>query len=336
MQDNKAIFLDRDDTLIEDPGYINHPDQVKLLDGVAEALRELKEMGYKLVVASNQSGVARGIVTEEALGEIHDRLKQLLVEKGVFLDKIYYCPYHPDGAIPKYRKESEWRKPNPGMLLAAADEMDIDLGQSWSIGNSSRDVEAGSRAGCKTILIEHYPHPKLSEPGEPVPDCRAVNIKEAVNIIKRYNRCSGETATEVEPDPIHQTEPESATESAEPVSESAEPILQAVEEPSQPEDTSPETVPCEQESSTDNSIQLLNAILKQLKTMQRTEMFSGEFSITRLMAGIVQIAALFCLLVTVWFLMSPTRQDNLVFTTLGFAAVLQMMALTFYIMQGRK
>lgn len=76
MQDNKAIFLDRDDTLIEDPGYINHPDQVKLLDGVAEALRELKEMGYKLVVASNQSGVARGIVTEEALGEIHDRLKQ--------------------------------------------------------------------------------------------------------------------------------------------------------------------------------------------------------------------------------------------------------------------
>ena len=138
---DKAIFFDRDDTLIEDPGYINHPDQVKLLDGVAEALIELKALGYKLIVASNQSAVARGIITEEMLGEIHDRLKQLLSEKGAFLDGIYYCPYHPDGIIQRYRKESDLRKPNPGMLLVAADEMDIDLSQSWMIGNSSRDIE---------------------------------------------------------------------------------------------------------------------------------------------------------------------------------------------------
>ncbi|OHB54074.1 MAG: hypothetical protein A2173_08580, partial [Planctomycetes bacterium RBG_13_44_8b] len=140
---NKAIFLDRDNTLIEDPGYINHPDQVKLLDGVTEAIIELRDLGYKLVVASNQSAVARGIVTEKVINDIHDRLKQLLAEKGAFLDQIYYCPYHPDGVVRKYCKESNMRKPNPGMLLTAAEEMDIDLSRSWMIGDSTSDIEAG-------------------------------------------------------------------------------------------------------------------------------------------------------------------------------------------------
>ncbi|KPK36543.1 MAG: hypothetical protein AMJ65_16050, partial [Phycisphaerae bacterium SG8_4] len=147
---DKAVFLDRDDTLIEDPGYIDNPDQVKLLDGAAEALIELKNLGYKLVVVTNQSAVARGIITEKVLAEIHERMRQLLAEKNAYLDEIYYCPYHPEGVVPKYRKESNYRKPNPGMLLEAADDMNIDLGDSWCIGNSSSDVEAGSHAGCKT------------------------------------------------------------------------------------------------------------------------------------------------------------------------------------------
>ena len=192
---NKAIFLDRDNTLIENPGYISNPDQVKLLDGVAEALIEFGAMGYKLIVVSNQSGVARGIVTEKVLGEIHKRLEQLLAEKGVYLDRIYYCPYHPDGVIPKYRKESDWRKPNPGMLLAATEELDINLGQSWVIGNSSRDIEAGLRAGCKTILINHSSHYKQPRPGEPKPDYKSVNMKETVNIIKKHHRSSRTTGT---------------------------------------------------------------------------------------------------------------------------------------------
>jgi len=395
---NKAIFLDRDDTLIEDPGYINHPDQVKLLDGVAEALRELKEMGYKLVVVSNQSAVARGIVTEEVLDEIHNRLKQMLAEKGAFLDQIYYCPYHPDGVIPKYRKESNWRKPNPGMLVAAAEEMDIDLGQSWSIGDSRLDVEAGSRAGCKTILIDHSPYPKQPGQGEVAADYRAVNIKEAVNIIKRYHRSSGEMVSKVEASSMYQSEPVSkklsqdtechsesfaaledksdtrpadksceeslisagqtlrpdlvgtqgdsfeivsktdktVLQADEAVLQTDEPVLQVVEEPSEPELIEPQTGPYEEEPPADKTVELLGAILGQLKSMQRANMFSGEFSITRLMAGVVQIAVLFCLLITIWFLMSPTRQDNSVLIALGFAAVLQMMALTLYIMQGRK
>ena len=302
---NKAIFLDRDGTLIEDPGYINHPDQVKLLDGVAEALIELKGMGYKLIVASNQSGVARGIVTEKVLGEIHNRLNQLLTENGTRLDGIYYCPYHPDGAVSKYRKDSDLRKPNPGMLLAAADEMDIDLGRSWAIGNSGRDVEAGLRAGCKTIRIDVPSHNKQPEFGEPNPDFKAVNMKEAVNIIKKYHRSSGEHPTQAQPAQTAKPQPELQTDTP------------------------------EQNTSSERLERFLSTILEQLKNMQRADMF-GEFSIMRLIAGVVQIIVLFCLLISIWFLMSPTRQDNAVLISLGFAIVLQMMALTFYIMHGRK
>ena len=320
---NKAIFLDRDDTLIEDPGYINHPDQVKLLDGVAEALIELKRMEYKLIVVSNQSAVAHGIVTEKVIGEIHNRLKQLLAEKGAFLDQIYYCPYHPDGAIGKYRKESDCRKPNPGMLLAAADEMDIDLSQSWSIGNSARDVEAGLRAGCKTILINRSSHHKQSEPSLLLagtnPHYKSVNIKEAVNIIKKHHRSSGKPADQIQSAPTGQTQPP----------------LQAVEQPHGSEPAEPGQVPSDQNAAGKRTEQLLSSILEQLKSVQRANMF-GEFSIMRLMAGIMQIIVLFCLLITIWFLMSPTRQDNLVFIALGFAILFQLMSLTFYIMQGRK
>ncbi len=316
---NRAIFLDRDDTLIEDTGYINDPDQVKLLDGAAEALIELKAMGYKLVVVTNQSAVARGIVTEKVLAEIHERLRQLLAEKNASLDDIYYCPYHPEGVVPKYRKESNYRKPNPGMLLEAADDMNIELGESWCIGNSSSDVEAGSQAGCKTVLIDTPSHQREAgspiSPAEVNPDYKAVNIKEAVNIIKKHLRSAVDEKPEAREAAENQLEP--APEPTRQVSEVAEPS------------------PPERHIPTATTDELLGDILAQLKNTQREEMFH-EFSVMRLMAGVVQVIVLFCLLVTVWFLMSPNRQDNLVFMSLGFAIVLQLMALTFYTMHGRK
>lgn len=369
----KAIFLDRDDTLIEDPGYINDPEQVKLLDGVPEALIQLKTLGYKLIVVTNQSAVAHGIVTEKVLGEIHERLKQLLADKNAFLDRIYYCPYHPEGVVPKYCKESNSRKPSPGMLLKAADEMDIDLSQSWCVGNSSRDIEAGLRAGCKTILIDmppsHQRQPASSlSPAGVNPDYKAVNIKEAVNIVKKYLRSSDEEQKQARPIPTSPNEPapqaaeqvSEVTESPErieaqqPAPELQEPEIQPAEakiEPAEPHTplTELQTKPAEAKSKpakpqtrlpkrdipADKAEELLSSILGQLKSMQRAEMF-GEFSVMRLMAGIVQIVVLFCLLVTVWFLMSPERQDNSVFIALGFAIVFQLMTLTFYIMQGKK
>ena len=369
----KAIFLDRDDTLIEDPGYINTPDQVRLLDGVPEALNQLKNLGYKLVVVTNQSAVAHGIVTEKVLGEIHDRLKQLLVERNANLDRIYYCPYHPEGVVPKYRKESNSRKPGPGMLLKAADEMDIDLKQSWCVGNSSRDIEAGLRAGCKTILIDmppahqRQPASSLSLAGVN-PDYRAVNIKEAVNIVKKYLRSSAEQQKQAQSIPAGQTEPvPHAAEEASEIAESPEPIetqetaaeiqeseIKSAESKTKPPEphatvTEPQAKPDETKSRpaeqkarppkrevpADRTEELLSTILGQLKSMQRAEMF-GEFSVMRLLAGIMQIIVLFCLLVTVWFLMSPDRQDNPVFIALGFAVVFQLMTLTFYIMQGKR
>jgi len=419
---DKAIFLDRDGTIIDDPGYLSHPEQVNLLDGAAEALVELRAMGYKLVIVSNQSGIARGIVSEEDLEAIHDRLRQLLAEKGAYLDQIYYCPYHPDGVVSKYRKESDWRKPNPGMLLAASEEMGIDLSQSWSIGDSSRDVEAGLRAGCKTILISRYTRGKSAyvEPDNPKPDYKSVNMKEAVNIIKQYHRSSNGVRVKTQPEMETESKPELENETkAEPEAESKrglgakskpasklkakskkkkklkrksflksepepapEPESETIPEPEarpEPELESeptpePETIPdakpvaklvsepeskpateskfklalksikqqkwlqpkpVEQEEAPVGTEQMLKSILGQLKSMQRADMF-GEFSIMRLMAGVVQILVLFCLLVTVWFLMRPAREDNMILISLGFAMVLQMMSLTFYIMQGRK
>lgn len=383
---DKAIFLDRDDTLIEDPGYINSPDQVKLLDGVAEALIELKTLGYKLVIVTNQSAVARGIVTEKVLGEIHDRLKQILAEKNAFLDGIYYCPFHPEGVVPKYRKESDCRKPNPGMLHKAAAELDIDLRQSWCIGNSGRDVEAGRRAGCRTILIDKPAHHKGAASALAIAavaaDHRAVNIKEAVNIIKKHLRsfvrpqvqappaAEAVSAPQADEEVVEAAEPASQVEQFEPEPEIQKPQIQPAEAEPEPEPQPPaaevEAPPAEQErphlaepqarprpaeprarriefkaeptepeTAADTTRELLNSILGQLKTMQREEMF-GEFSVMRLIAGVVQIIVFFCLLVTLWLLMSPQRQDNSILIALGFAAVFQLMALTFYVMHGRK
>ncbi|MHC4259727.1 MAG: D-glycero-alpha-D-manno-heptose-1,7-bisphosphate 7-phosphatase [Planctomycetota bacterium] len=316
---NKAIFLDRDGTLIQDPGYLSDPDQVKLLGGVAEALVEFKALGYQLIVVSNQSAVARGIVTEKVLGQIHNRLRQLLAEKGAYLDQIYYCPYHPDGVIPKYRKEDGRRKPNPGMLLLAADEMDIDLSQSWIIGNSSRDVDAGLRAGCKTILLDSPTHDKVIEPGQAKPDYRAVNMKEAINIIKKHHRSSPKSNHQVTPVPVPQNE-------AAPQPSEHEPQQQPAVEQIEPEQKDPIGQTTEH---------LLSNILEQLRKMQRADMFR-DFSTMTLLAGIVQIIVLGCLLVSIWFLMAPKRDINSIFIALGFAMVLQVMSLTFYIMQGRR
>lgn len=314
---NKAVFLDRDDTLIEDPGYINNPDQVKLLDGVGESLSKLRQMGYKLIVVSNQSAVARGIVSEKVLGEIHERLEELLAHDGVRLDKIYYCPFHPDGSIPKYRKESDWRKPRPGMLLAAAEELDIDLGASWLVGNSQRDIHAGLTAGCKTVLIDDAKHSIKTEPRQVEPDYKAVNMKEVVNIIKKHDRNTEAMEPELKQSQDINQKQTTLTPDLPPAQEFGEGTL-------------PEWLG--EESSTE---QLLREILEQLKKSQRQEMF-GEFSVMRLMAGIVQTVVLFCLVIAVWLLMSPTRDVESVLISLGFAAVFQIMALTFFRMHSQK
>jgi D,D-heptose 1,7-bisphosphate phosphatase len=369
---NKAIFLDRDDTLIEDPGYISDPDQVRLLETVPEALNGFRKMGYKLVVVTNQSGIARGILTEETLKAIHARFKELLAEKNAYVDRIYYCPYHVDGAVDKYRKPSDNRKPNPGMLLEAARDMDIDLSASWCVGNGLSDVEAGQRAGCHTILIDQMSPTGKAKPGQIRPDYIAVNLREALNIVKQFEaaqkRHTPNPIAETEPEPTSETEaaPEdlddTRSEAPEPGPVQPEPELEANPEAQIiPEDAvaieaflppqEPEPIPRKLKRKTrrplplppqDPSVvqpvtptdQLLQNILDQLKSMQRDEMFD-DFSLLRFVAGVAQIGVFVCLLTAVWFLISPERPYNPIFTALGFGVVLQVMCLTLT-MQSRK
>jgi D-glycero-D-manno-heptose 1,7-bisphosphate phosphatase len=334
---NKAIFFDRDDTLIEDPGYINNPDQVVLLENVPETLIALKGMDYKLVVVSNQSGVARGILTEETLSKIHKRLEQLLAEKGTSLDRIYYCPYHPEGVIPKYRRDSDMRKPNPGMLLAAGKDLDIDLKESWMVGNGVRDVEAGARAGCRTILLDSRGHPQKVQPGQRMPDYRAVNLKEVVNIIKMNLRSSHKTpaaaAPVIEPVPAAPTEPQPEIEKPQQEPEITPQAVTIQEQPAAVKqdaiEQTEQTKPVEQVSTQ----QLLTEIRDQLKSMRRAGMF-GEFSISRFFAGIVQGFVVLCVLVSIYFVTSPNNKLNAVLISLGFGILLQLIALTLYTMQG--
>lgn len=315
---NKAIFLDRDDTLISDPGYISDPDQVKLLDSVPEALVELKKMGYQLVVVSNQSAVARGIITEQKLHKIHDRLEALLSREGAKLDKIYYCPFHPEGAVKKYCKKSSHRKPEPGMILTAAKDMDIDLENSWVVGDSDRDVQAGHTAGCRTILLEDAIHSRSLVPGTTQPDYRAVNMKEVVNIIKKHNRTNGKMEIQTE------NVTEEKTTNSIPV-----PLIPTTE----PKQIQESVTGIEQ--TTNNTDRLLDEILEQLKKNHRADLFT-EFSGTRLFAGILQGVVPFCLLIALWFLMGSSNNTESILIALGFALVFQLMALTFFIMHSHK
>jgi len=332
----KAIFLDRDDTLIHDPGYINDPDQVKLIEGVPDCLGGFRKLGYKLIVVTNQSAVARGIVTEKVLGQIHERLEELLSAQGVQLDRIYYCPYHPDGVIEKYRKQSDQRKPNPGMLLAAAQDLDIDPEHSWCIGNSPSDVEAGVKAGCKTILVNQMSPVDGFRSDQVKPDHIAVNMREALNIVKKYSHkaqkaASAQATTESRPSE-QETQPTPA-----PVPLPEKPSEEPTEkpEPAHIAPALPDPVPVvsRPDMASANTEQLLKEISSQLKAMQRDDMFD-EFSLVRLMAGITQTAVPFCLLIALWFLLTVPRQYEPVFTALGFAAVLQIMSLTLN-MHGR-
>jgi D-glycero-D-manno-heptose 1,7-bisphosphate phosphatase len=148
-----AVFLDRDGTLIHDPGYLGDPEGVELLPGVAESLPALARAGFLLIVVTNQSGIARGRYTVAQYEAVAARLEEMLADQGVRLDASYYCPYHPDGSVAPFNIDHEDRKPNPGMWFRAAADLRIDLARSWSIGDGSRDIVAAKRAGTRGILV---------------------------------------------------------------------------------------------------------------------------------------------------------------------------------------
>ncbi len=153
----KAIFLDRDGTINQYVGFLRNIDDYELIDGVAEAIKAINSSGYLAIVVTNQPVITRGEVIWDELQEIHNKMETLLGLEGAYLDGIYFCPHHPhrgfEGKVPELKIECDCRKPKPGMLLKAANNFNIDLSQSWMIGDGENDVKAGVAAGCRTALL---------------------------------------------------------------------------------------------------------------------------------------------------------------------------------------
>jgi len=408
----RAVFLDRDGTLIEHFDYITDPGQVKLLPRTATALRMLSERGYLLIMITNQSAIARGILTEQKLLEIHQHLKMLLNEQGVFLDQIYYCPFHPEGAIETYRRDSDLRKPAPGMLHLAEQEMDIDLAQSWMVGDDDRDIEAGNAAGCRTIMLDSYSTSAMVRRGKSQPSLRAVNLQEAANLILHYSALSDENenldnpaaaqaeiqVAEPEENPVDNqqqqnvpaedfsdsadspanqpSDSQSAAQESTAATVQAEQFaaestaaaraqLQMADEPLPDSATGQEqlTTPTEQKKLTKkardyeiarrkkqkqltyedknkgktkssdkvDSEHLLAQILRELKTLNRHQSFT-DFSVSKLLAGIVQMLVVVCLAAWFWFFIDIEPNKEAAQSCLLLALLFQMLTLTLWMM----
>jgi len=386
---NRAVFIDRDGTLIEHYDYLTEPGQVKLLSTAGSALRLLRDRGFTLVIVSNQSAIARGMLTEKKLEEIHSYLKSLLNEQGAYLDRIYYCPYHPEAVVGKYRRESDMRKPQPGMFYEAAKDLDIDLKQSWMVGDDDRDIAAGRAAGCRTILVEQRGS-SLVQRGSEKPEFKVMNLQEAANIIVRQADQNEEEKIEAD---TRQTEIKNVEESGQEKAEGYEikpeinnaekqfeesseehthqtqseslPVItkqifapqhreelsMVRQEPSQtskddkvemekedieevkraPEVRKTTPLPVEEakpKSETGTMEGLLRQILRELKSLHHERM-EPEFSVFKLMAGVVQMMVVLCLVLAFWFNSGREPNNNSVQNCLLTAVVLQGMALTF-------
>ena len=365
---HRAVFLDRDGTILEHYDYLTHPDQVRLLPNAARAMALLRNRGYKLVLITNQSAVGRGMITEETLTAIHDRLTSALAEQGAYLDGLYYCCDHPEAAIAQYRHDSDRRKPKPGMILEAAAELDIDLEHSWMIGDDDRDILAGSAAGCRTILLTPRGS-SLVQRGSVKSDYVAVNLLEAANFVIRYQNPPAQTAppTPAEPhseapaqarpdtpassastpDDTNSPEPSADPPTPETVERTTEDIrknelshpLPARHKPGTPRKVVRKkkhlrtTRPRHNDDPDTSTNDVLAGLLREVKALRRHQQHQGDFSVGNLLAGIVQMLVFACLFLAFWFGNDPADRSTTVGHCLTLAAVFQVMTLTLLMMR---
>lgn len=181
---NCAVFLDRDGTINKDPGYLGEPSTVELFPGTASALFKLKsKLSCKLIVISNQSGIARGFITKKMVDSVNEKINDLLSLNNVSIDAFYYCPYHPDF---NSAEECECRKPSPKLVYDAAKEFHIDLNRSYFVGDTVADMECGFNAGLKTVLVKTgYGKDSISilQNQDKIPTFVAENLEDAANLI---------------------------------------------------------------------------------------------------------------------------------------------------------
>ena len=330
----KAVFLDRDNTVMEDPGYIGDPKVVKLLPGVELALKSLSQCGYKLVVVTNQSGIARGLLTEQTLDKIHAELRRQLSQRGAHLDAIYYCPFHPEGTIEEYAKESDLRKPQPGMLQLAAKELDIDLSQSWMVGDSARDIEAGQRAGCKTIRVrsraDHHATPGLENDEDVQADYTVRNLVDAARVILRAPRQAPAPAAGRAATPSAQVGQGAAPSAKPPMPPLAgrQPLASdvAADVPGDIGAAQPAAEELDQH-------QVRAEILRYVRQIARQEQ-TEEFSFVKLAAGIAQVFALMGLGMVVVKMLGENSQEASLWAQI--TIILQLMSLTLFFAVRRK
>ncbi|KAF0245446.1 MAG: D-glycero-D-manno-heptose 1 7-bisphosphate phosphatase [bacterium] len=184
---NIAVFLDRDGTVSEEVGYVNHLSRYRLFPWTATAIKRLNEAGLKAILVTNQAGVARGYFTEDLIWKVHEKLTSELTNFGAHLAGIYYCPHHPSAGKPPYRANCECRKPKPGLLYKAAQENEIDLTRSFMVGDKYTDIELAQRIGLKGVMvmtgygIGEYEYQREAWPQ--MPDKIATDLLEAVDWI---------------------------------------------------------------------------------------------------------------------------------------------------------
>jgi D-glycero-D-manno-heptose 1,7-bisphosphate phosphatase len=191
-----AIFLDRDGTVTDEVGYINHISRARIYPFAAEAVRMLKSTGLPVIIVTNQSGVGRGYFTEEIVGQVHRMVQDTLQAAGTSIDAYYYCPHHPGAAVEKYRRECRCRKPGTGMPEEAAEEFGIDLTRSYVVGDTYRDMKMGFAIGARTLMLMtgygrgEYEYHRGG--WFRTPDLMAENLLEAAKLIlKEWNTTAG-------------------------------------------------------------------------------------------------------------------------------------------------
>lgn len=183
----KAIFIDKDGTLIQDVPYNVDPEKIVLEQYAGMAMQLFHKQGYMLVVITNQSGIARGYFKEEQLAGVQQKINELLLEYNVLLDGFFYCPHHPEGTISPYAISCNCRKPGPGMLQAASEQLGVDLKQSWMIGDILHDVEAGNQAGCRSLLINNGHETEWMINPRRTPTYIASDLLDAAQFITKVN-----------------------------------------------------------------------------------------------------------------------------------------------------
>ncbi|HSH31187.1 MAG TPA: HAD family hydrolase [Candidatus Saccharimonadales bacterium] len=180
---NKAVFIDKDGTLIEDVPYNVRPELIRLLPGVGDGLRLLQADGYQLIIVSNQAGAAYGFFAETDLVVVVRRIQQLVARLGARLDDFYFCPHHPEGTVPTLATVCTCRKPSPGLIKRAAKQHQLDLTKCWMIGDILNDVEAGRRAGCRTVMVDNGNETEWHYGSLRQPDYQVNNFWQAAQLI---------------------------------------------------------------------------------------------------------------------------------------------------------